>query len=64
MSETIDTQRYEKYKLPFVHTEYGVQYTDISRVVRLSSREAAQRAADAYPHAIVVKRSVSEWIAV
>lgn len=62
--ETIDTQRYEKYKLPFVRTEYGVQYMDINRVVRLDSREAAERAAGAYPHAIVVQRSVSEWIAV
>lgn len=62
--ETVDTQHYEKHKLPFVRTEYGVQYMDINRVVRLRSREAAERAAEAYPHALVVKRSVSEWIAV
>ena len=62
--ETIDSQYFEKHKLPFVRTEYGVQYMDINRVVRLDSREAAQRAADAYPVAIVVQRSVSEWVAV
>jgi hypothetical protein len=62
--ETVDSQHYEKHKLPFVRTEYGVQYVDVNRVVRLDSREAAERAARAYPHALVVSRSVGEWIAV
>lgn len=62
--ETIDTQHYEKHKLPFVRTEYGVQYVDMRRVVRCRSRAEAEELAEAYQGAIVVSRSISEWIAV
>ena len=58
----IRQSEYEKKKLQYVTTQYGVKYPDLNRIVRAENKPKAELIAGQCPGAVVVSRSVSEWL--